>query len=287
MIESVTHSTPLPAQEHRRILAAGLRKLLRPLVRTLLRSGIPFGLFTDIAKQIYVEIATGAFQIPGRKQTVSRVAVITGLTRKEVARIQELPRADASDVAERYNRAARVISGWVRDSRFVDDHGEPLPLPIDGDGPTFSALVREFSGDVPPRSVLDELVHTGAVEPQADGRIQLVTRAYIPRDSKADKLSILGTDTAHLIATITHNVYEADSEPRFQRTVSYDNLPVEVLPELRAMSAEDAQALLEKIDGWMATHDRDTNPDIEGSGRKRVGIGIYYFEEDFEENGPS
>jgi hypothetical protein len=158
----------------------------------------------------------------------------------------------------------------VRDSRYVDGQGKPLALPIDGDGPTFSALVREFSGDVPPRSILDELVHAGAVEALADGRIQLVTQ-----------------DTAHLIATITHNVYEADSEPRFQRTVSYDNLPVEALPELRAMSAKDAQALLEKIDGWMAVHDRDTNPDIEGSGRKRVGIGIYYFEEDFEENGPS
>ncbi len=284
MIEPVRQSRPLPAQAHRRILAAGLRKLLRPLVRTLLRSGIPYGLFADIVRKIYVEIATNEFQIPGRKQTVSRVSVITGLTRKEVSRVQELSRADASDIADRYNRAARVIGGWVRASRYGDADGEPALLPIEGLGASFTALVKEFSGDVPPRSILDELVHAGAVEQLPDGRIRLITRAYIPRDSKADKLGILGTDTAHLIATIAHNVYEADSEPRFQRTVSYDNLPVEALPKLRTMSARDAQTLLENIDRWMAAQDRDTNPHVQGSGRKRAGIGIYYFEEDTEES---
>ncbi|MFQ5937243.1 MAG: DUF6502 family protein [Acidiferrobacterales bacterium] len=37
------------------------------------------------------------------------------------------------------------------------------------------------------------------------------------------------------------------------------------------------------MDRWMAEHDRDTRPNVKGTGRKRAGIGIYYFEEDFEE----
>ena len=93
--------------------------------------------------------------------------------------------------------------------------------------------------------------------------------------------SILGADVSQLIDTISHNVYAEDNEPRFQRKVSYDNLPAEVLVELRTMSASQSQALLEKLDGWLAAHDRDTNPQIDGSGRKRAGLGIYYFEEDF------
>jgi hypothetical protein len=281
MSDPALRVSPTPAQTHRRILAAALRRILRPLVRVLLRSGIPYGLFVDIAKQAYVEVASDEFEIPGRKQTVSRVAIITGLTRKEIARIKELQEADAAEVADRYNRAARVISGWLRDPRFSQD-GEPKPLPVEGEGATFTGLVKEFSGDVPPRAILDELIDARTVEMRDDGYVQLVTRAYIPRDSKADKLGILGADVSQLIDTISHNVYEEDSEPRFQRKVSYDNLPAEALKELRTMSASESQALLEKLDRWLAAHDRDANPQVDGSGRKRAGVGIYYFEEDFD-----
>ena len=282
MADPAFRASATAAQTHRRILAAGLRKILRPLVRVMLRSGIPYGLFADIAKQAYVEVANDEFEIPGRKQTVSRVAIITGLTRKEMSRIRELQEADAAEVADRYNRAARVISGWLRDSRFCQDNGEPAALPVEGEGATFTELVREFSGDVPPRAILDELIDARTVELRDDGYVQLVTRAYIPRDSKADKLGILGTDVTQLITTISHNVYAEGSEPRFQRKVSYDNLPAEVLQELRTMSARESQALLEKLDRWLAAHDRDANPGVDGSGRKRAGVGIYYFEEDFD-----
>lgn len=271
-----------PAFTHRQILSVALQRMLLPLVRILLRSGIPYGLFVDIAKQAYVEIASDEFNIPGRKQTVSRMAVITGLTRKEISRIKEISNVDATEVADRYNRAARVITGWVRDARFLDKRGKPRPLAIEGSSPSFSGLVREFSGDVPARAILDELVNVGAVERLKDGRIRLVTRAYVPRGSKADKLGILGTHVKHLITTIDHNVHE-ETGPRFQREVQYDNLPVEVLKELREMNAKHSQTLLEKIDRWMARHDRDSNPDTQGTGRKRAGVGIYYFEEDYDE----
>jgi hypothetical protein len=281
MTSVVPHRTD-SVQAQREVVAASLRSLLRPLVRLLLRSGVPYGLFADIAKQTYVEIATDQFQIPGRKQTVSRVAVITGLTRKEITRIQELADQNAAELVERYNRAARVVAGWIRDPRFADENGAPLALPLEGNDISFSALVREFSGDIPPRAIRDELVDTGAAELLPDGCIRLLTRAYVPGDSKADKLSILGTDVAHLIATIAHNVCETDVAPRFQRKVAYDNLPAEVLADLRSLSSNECQLLLEKLDRWLAAHDRDTNPKIQGSGRKRAGVGIYYFEDDAE-----
>jgi hypothetical protein len=283
MVEPRPIQTAAPAQAHRQILAAALHKLLHPLVRVLLRSGIPYGLFADIVKHVYIEVADDEFKIPGRKQTVSRVSVITGLSRKEISRVKELANADVAELADRYNRAARVISGWVRDSRFRDDQGEPVALGLEGQGATFTQLVKDFSGDVPPRAILDELINVGAVESLDDGRIRLVSRAYVPRDSKADKLGILGTDVAQLIATIDHNVHQTEAEPRFQRKVSYDNLPEEALEELRQMSGTAAQALLEKIDRWLQTQDRDSNPNVRGTGRKRSGLGIYYFEEDYKE----
>jgi hypothetical protein len=66
--------------------------------------------------------------------------------------------------------------------------------------------------------------------------------------------------------------------------VQYDNLPSEIMPELRALSRERAQAFIEQLDGWMAARDRDVNPTIRGTGRKRGMLGGDYFEEDFGED---
>lgn len=270
--------------EINKILAAAILRLLRPLVRILLRNGVTYGAFADLAKWVFVDVAGKEFALPGRKQTVSRISVITGLTRKEVSRVQQIETPDDSAVSHQYNRAARVISGWTHDRRFSDGKDTPLVLPFEGDNPSFAELVKQYSGDMPARAVLDELLRIGAVEKESDGRLRLIARAYVPLGDESGKLNILGTDVYHLITTIDHNLQNAGAEPRFQRKVAYDNLPGEAMPQLRKLSAEKSQALLEELNRWLREHDRDANPDVRGSGRKRAGIGIYYFEEDVQED---
>jgi hypothetical protein len=265
-------------------VSAAITTLLRPLVRLLLRNGIPYGMFSDIAKRVYVDVATEEFGIPGRKQSKSHVSIITGLSRKEVLRVGRLPSPDDQGAVERYNRAARVIGGWVRDPRFNPESGQPMDLPFDGDAACFRELVKSYSGDAPARAVLDELLRVGTVERTPDGKIRLLERSYIPRTGEIDKIGILGVDTADLIATIDHNIHQADA-PFFQRKVCYDNLPSEALPKFRNLAADRAQGLLEYLDRWLSERDRDFHPEVSGTGRMRAGVGIYYFQEDCGEGG--
>ena len=188
------------------------------------------------------------------------------------------PAAKDSEAGARYNRAARVVGGWVRDKDFCDAAGNPRVLALQ-EGASFAELVRRFSGDIPFRAVLDELLRVGAVETLDDGNIRLKTRAYIPESGDADKLNILGTDVSDLVATIDHNIQHGVADPFFQRKVMYDNVPAEALEEFRRLSGSQAQALLERLDKWLSQHDRDTHPKATGTGRMRTGIGIYYFEE--------
>ncbi len=259
-------------------LTTATLRVLRPLVRILLRHGISYATFAELAKWVFVDVATEEFSMPGRKQSVSRVAVITGLTRKEVTRVQQLPRPDDSEETEQYNRAARVIGGWLRDPDFTHG-GEPAELPFEDGAKSFSELVRRHSGDVPARAILDELLRVGAVERMPDGTIRLIARAYIPRTSEVNKLTIVGRDAAALLATMDHNLDPNQVGPRFQRTVAYDNLPDEALAPFRDLSSGQAQALLERLNAWLAEQDRDSNPTIKGTGRNRAGLGIFYFEE--------
>jgi hypothetical protein len=264
------------------ILAAAVTQILKPLVRILLRSGISYGTFADIAKQQFIEVAQEEFSIEGRKQSVSRVSVITGLTRKEVRRILGLRRQENNQNWDRYNRASRVIAGWRRDKDFLDRQGGPSLLRLSGASKSFQELVRRYSGDMPYRAVLDELEAGGSVERLNKNRIKLTDRAYLPKADETMKLHILGVDTAFLIDTIDHNLSRKDQPARFQRKVLYDNLPNESLPALRRLSAESAQKLLEKLDKWLSRHDRDINPKAVGSGRNVAGVGIYYFERQYE-----
>lgn len=265
------------------ILKAAVIRLLRPLVRILLRNGFSYGAFADLAKWVFVDVASREFALPGRKQSVSRVSVITGLNRKEVSRVQAMSPPQDSDVGDNYNRAARVISGWLTDPDFSDAQGQTRALALGGEGGSFSDLVARHSGDMPPRAVLDELLRVGAVAQDEHGAIRLMQRAYVPRSTEADKLHILGTDVSQLIQTIDHNLQCEHGQAHFQRKVSYDNLPEEALPALRAMTGEQAQALLEQLNQWMAQHDRDSNPAVSGRGRKQAAIGIYYYEHDVSE----
>lgn len=260
-------------------LNAAVLKLLRPLCRLLLRHHVPFAAFEELAKHTYVQVALEDFGIPGKKPTLSRASILTGLTRKDVTRLaaDTAPERAASD--EGYNRAARVLTGWARDPDFHGADGQPKALaPLEG-ADSFAALVKRYSGDMPARAVLDELLRVGAVAERDDGRLELLTAGYVPRGSEVDKLGILGSDVADLIATIDHNLQHADTDPRFQRKVMYTEFPASQLASFRKLSTAQAQALLEKFDRWLADHVNSVKSDDSTQPPMRVGMGIYYFEE--------
>ena len=261
-------------------IGLALAKLLRPLVRLLLKHSFPYSAFESIAKRVYVETAMEDFALPGKKPSVSRASILTGLTRKDVNLLLAEPSSRTDVATSHRNRAARVVSAWVREPRYCGPDGNPQPLPMDGpDG--FAELVRQHGGDVPARAVLDELLRVGAVQTLADGRIALRQRAFVPQESMVQKLAILGTDVGELIQTITHNIEHGATDARYQRKVMHVGIPIEALPAFREMSAKQSQALLEGLDAWLTEHDIEHLPDsgLPPGDTARVGVGIHYFEQ--------
>jgi hypothetical protein len=260
----------------RKALAEAFARLFRPLSRILIRNGIPFAALADWAKKVYVDVAFEEFGEAGKKQTVSRVSALTGMSRKEVKRLRELdPDADI-EAGDRYNRAVRVISGWLNDKTFLAPDGEPAELAMDGDEPSFAALVRAYSGDVTPRAMLSVLQAAGSVEASDDGSLRLVRHVFIPGNDPTEKLHILGTDAGELIATIDHNLTSGPDTPLFQRKVSNTRLNPADTAEFRALSADRAQALLEELDAWLSRH--EIEPDEPDQAAQYVSLGIYYSE---------
>ena len=112
----------------KRTIFSSITRLLHPLVKILLRYNIPYGTFCELAKWVYVDVASSEFAIQGRKQTDSRIATITGLSRKEVRRLGGISAFDDLGSPERYNRAVRVIGGWRKDKNFLNSKGPPYRI---------------------------------------------------------------------------------------------------------------------------------------------------------------
>jgi len=271
----------MSTQEH--VLSAAVIRILRALVRVLLRYGMPFDSFAELAKRVYIDVAQKDYSLPGRKQSISRISTLTGIYRREVSRLLELPDIDDSETTERHNRAAMVIGGWLQDPDYTDAKGRARILVLRGDKPSFTHLVRKYSGDIPVRAILDELQRVGTIEKDQDGKIHLLSRAYVPKQSEVDMINILGVDVADFVKTIDHNLEFSKTDNRLQLKVVYDNLPAEAIPELHALTSKRSRDLLEELNTWLAEHDRDNNPGIQGTGRVRAGFGVYYFEDEVKQ----
>ena len=264
-------------------LIAAVQRLLTPVVRILLRYGIAYQAFSEIAKRVYVDVAMNDFLIPGRKPSTSRASIMTGLTRREVARILAVPQLEDAESRERHSRVRNLVAGWMSDRRFVGKNGRPRALEVEGGADSFSALVHRYGRDVPVRAALDELLRVGTAERGVDGRIRLVAPAYIPARSEIDKIEMLGSDVADLAATIGHNIQASRGEAFFQRKVAYDALPTSAVRELRATAATKAQRLLEQLDALMRRKDRAMHASRRDDDRRRLVIGVYCYEDEPKE----
>lgn len=252
---------------------------VRPIVRRLLASGIPFGLLESRLRELVIEVAEQEFTLAGRRQTDSRIALVTGINRKEVRRIRSQSAEPLRPPSFGRNQAAGLISRWRADPRATDHAGRPKPLPYkSGRGPSFVKLAEQVTVDLPARAILDELVRTGAAELRADGWVVLRADAYVPKFGRAEKLAMLAEDPPDLVETMLRNIFEEVSEPLLQRRVSYDNVGAVAIPRLRRKIRSAAETFLRRIDRLLAKHDRDRNPEAPGGERQVAGLGVYYFE---------
>ena len=253
-------------------------RILRPLVKRLLALGVPFGRVEARLRELFVEVAESEFALDGRRQTDSRIALLTGINRKEVRRIRA---ADSESGPRSFtmNHTTALISRWLTDVQTADRSGRPRPLPYQAPrGPSFMKLARKVTADLAPRVLLDELVRSGAVEVREDNVIVLKADAYVPRVDSAEKLQILAEDPPELIETILHNILAHDSELLLQRKVYYDNLGSEAAQQVQAEMRREGERFLRRVNRLLARHDRDRNPKAAGGERYYAGIGVYFFE---------
>ncbi len=266
-------------EQQKKILGA-LQLVLRPIIKILLRYGIGFSEFAETVKTAYVDVGSSDFGIRGRPTNISRVAVMTGLTRKEVRRLRTKIEEGLDPPAVKTTPITEILHRWHSEKDYLDSEGRPAPLPFSGDGRTFSSLVRRFGGDVPPGAMRTELKRVGAISESGDGELTLQDRLFAP-DDLTEKLQTGLVHTAYpLLATICNNTDSQTKDSRLpQYTAFSEFIPGSELPRLRRICRDRLRELSQSFDDLFIGHEAEADGLKSESKEKPVAVGLFYFEE--------
>jgi len=261
-----------------RILDA-LGRLLEPIVLRLLKSGITWREFADLAKVKFVQVATDEFGIRGRPTNASRVAIITGIDRRDVRKLRLAAAEQPSSEAGFMSKPTQVLEGWFHDSDFRTSRGEPRDLQVSEGDDSFAALVGRYAPRIPHVAMIKELLAVGAIEELPDGRLRALKRNYIPRELTDNQIRLWGSVLQDLGTTFEHNISRDETDPpRFERRAISLRVDVKALPQFRELLEREGQAFLERIDDWITAHEVGSSADEEAIGI-RLGVGVYHIQD--------
>ena len=257
-------------------LLAATQVVLKPLIRLLLRNQVTYPALTNVLKQLYVEVADQEFAIQGKRQTESRLSLLTGIHRKEVKRLRQ-------EIAERVEDAppkavslgGMLVASWLTTTGYQKD-GVPLPIPRQSTSPgdiSFETLVETVGRqDIRPRAVLDEWLNLGMASVDDQDRVVLQQEAFIPRHGEEEKLFYWQRNLADHIQTASHNL-STGSEPLLERGVYYTRLSEDAVQQLHQTYQEEGMKLLKLLNQQALTL-KQSHP-----GHQRMNAGLYFATE--------
>ena len=254
-------------------LLQAMRHLMGPLATLAIARGVPFVTLEDMLKTAFIEAAGNAHPTLPAHRKVSRISTVTGLTRREVARLTQ-PKAEPP--APRRSPATRVFTRWLADPALRTPLGAVMALPRQGPAPSFESLAQSVSRDVHPRSLLDELCRLGLARVEAD-TVHAERESVVPRGDSERLLGLLGHNVGDHLRAAVANVL-SESPPHLEQAVFADELSAPSLEAFRRLMRTQWQTLLAAtVPALQKLIDDDRE-----AGRaplQRVRVGLYTYDE--------
>lgn len=277
--------------------------MMRPLVKLLIASGVTLPSLIEALKRLFVEIANADFAISGKRQTESRISLLTGVHRKDVKRLRE------EDVGERPRKAAVSISAqallrWTGDSRFMDARGKARALKRrtelagktagklaakslshaiskrkkseEKNSATFEDLIESVSKDLPARSLLDEWLRQGIVSIDRAGDIVLKREWTTLSKDSSDLLKLISLHGHDRSMAAIEN-YLSGSTKYAVFSVDGRGVTVEQVQQVRKMIEEKCYPLLDVINREVTLREEASKNSPLAS--ERLSCGIYLYSE--------
>lgn len=269
-------TTPLPA------LVRAIRRVLHPLVRLMLASGVTYPLVAELLKGVFVEIADRDFRLAGKPSTDSRISLISGVHRKDVRRLRAADPLTDEIEPDTVSFGGRLVTTWLSDSRFLDEEGRSRPLPRTRTGseqPCFEDLVASRSTDIRPRVVLDEWLRLGIVRIDEQDRLVLNTEAFVPQAGLDEKLFFFAHNLHDHAAAATDNLL-GRRPAQLERSLMYEGLTEAGVAMVEKRARELGTRMLKDLNRLATEAEGKEAGSPEA--RRRLTCGVYFYSEPAE-----
>ena len=264
------------ANKHQEKVLDGIFGVICSVARIFLRYSIGYREFSDLAKAAFVQVATDEYGIRGRPTNISRVAVMTGLTRKEVKRIRDLGCGFDDAFISKRNPQAELLHYWNTDPSYRDTQGNPVDLRMEGDAPSFRALVRRCAGDIPPGAMKTELKRIGAIAEVENGVLRVQTREHLPNDAEGRLIIGIDPGLQAMAATVAFNSDPEGDSTRSQKFVHSPKISKTSLPSVQKELEAKILEFAVMVDDRFSEIESDDSP-VQNDELITVGVGIYFY----------
>jgi hypothetical protein len=259
-------------------LLAAVRHMLVPIARILIRNGVAYGDFDEVARHAFAKAGESVLREKGLGVSLARLSVIIGLSKRETQRVMVSPQKTTAAALSDSNAAARVLHAWHTKPPFVlVPVGVPMELEYDAQDTkaTFVELVKTHVSDADPSTVLASLITSGAVRQDERGRLHAISRTYVRSSLSEEQIRYAARAARRFLDTLDANLAEEGRRTgRFERSVAADRgIPTEKYDEFVAYVRSTMQKVLEGIDEWITS-----NAFAEDAGPVFwTGVGIYHW----------
>ena len=178
--------------------------------------------FCELAKTAFVDVATETYGLRGRPTNISRTSILTDLTRKEVRRIRDKLDSHQPLAMPKASIADGIFQAWTTDPTYLDSDGEPHSIPVEGSPPSFSDLVHQAAGDIPPGAMLTELTRIGAIAIGNDSSLS-VQNDLSNNANNIEKVVSALTNSIEPVCQCVANNLENEDEEKMWPTITIES----------------------------------------------------------------
>jgi hypothetical protein len=267
-------------------LLYAFRRVLRPLMRILVRSGVRYDEFLELIRGVYVETAVRDGLGDGAKPSRAKISISTGVPRRDVDRFIDNDGALPMPPKTLTDTLSEILNKWHTDPLFVGPYGIPLELEVRSQkSRSFSELVNAVDARVSANDVLEELIRLRTVVWSGDTHVRTVSRAFIPIEEMSPaQLEFFGNALTRLANTLQFNMDRQNSSKRLERSVISDRgLPSEVVPIFEKHVRERVSELLIDLDNWLSPYSAQVRPGVEF---EKVGLAVFQFVDQVADSTP-